>query len=134
MRVVLDTNVIISSIFWKERNCHKIVEMAINKRIMNHISQDIIQELGRILIDKFEEPQEKAGEEIAVLSGYSELVTTDEKIEISRDIKDNMIIECAVACKADYIITGDNDLLCLKEVKRIKILSPKEFLDIMNQP
>ena len=131
MRVVLDTNVIISSIFWKERNCHKIVEMAISKRIINHTNQQIIQELGKILIEKFEQPQEKAAEQIALLSGYSELVISDEKVNISRDTKDNMIIDCAVACNANYIVTGDNDLLCLNEFKGIKIVRPKQFLDIL---
>ncbi|GAJ01716.1 unnamed protein product [marine sediment metagenome] len=42
---------------------------------------------------------------------------------------DNKFIECAVTNKADYIISGDNHLLSLREYENIKILSPKEFLN-----
>jgi len=52
------------------------------------------------------------------------------KIEIIKyDPDDNKFIECAVTNKADYIISGDNHLLDLKEYGNVKILSPKEFLN-----
>ena len=41
--------------------------------------------------------------------------------------KDNMVLECAIACKADYIITGDKHLLKLKEFRSIKIVKPSYF-------
>jgi len=55
------------------------------------------------------------------------------KIEIIKDDPDdNKFTECAVTNKADYIISGDNHLLNLREYGNIKILSPKEFLDYYN--
>ena len=55
------------------------------------------------------------------------------KIEIIKDDPDdNKFIECAVTNKADYIISGDNHLLNLREYRNIKILSPKEFLNYYN--
>ena len=98
---------------------------------INHTSQEIIQESGKILFDKFEQPQEKIAEQIDVLSGYSELVITKENINVSRDKKDNIILECAIACNADFIITGDLDLLCIGEFRGTKIVNPKQFLDII---
>ncbi|MDD5621849.1 MAG: putative toxin-antitoxin system toxin component, PIN family [Actinomycetota bacterium] len=55
------------------------------------------------------------------------------KIEIIKDDPDdNKFIECAVTNRADYIISGDNHLLNLRECRNIKILSPKEFLNCFN--
>ena len=55
------------------------------------------------------------------------------KIEIIKDDPDdNKFIECAVTNNADYIISGDNHLLNLREYENIKILSPKEFLNYYN--
>jgi len=56
-------------------------------------------------------------------------VTVDQTIEICRDPKDNMFLELAVSAKADYIITGDKDLLELNPFKGIRIISPKEYVE-----
>jgi uncharacterized protein len=53
-----------------------------------------------------------------------------EKIDVCRDSKDNMILELAVAGKADFIITGDKDLKVLNPFRKIQILSPAEFLHV----
>ncbi len=52
---------------------------------------------------------------------------------VSRDLKDDKFLSCAVEAKADYIITGDQDLLVLKVYKEINILTPREFLDILSK-
>ena len=51
-----------------------------------------------------------------------------EKIDVCRDSKDNMILELAVAGKADFIITGDKDLKVLNPFQQIQIISPADFL------
>ncbi|GHT50425.1 hypothetical protein FACS1894102_5940 [Spirochaetia bacterium] len=48
----------------------------------------------------------------------------------SRDIDDNIIFECGITGNVDYIITGDDDLLVLKEFNGIKIITPKGYLEI----
>ncbi|MDI6793639.1 MAG: putative toxin-antitoxin system toxin component, PIN family, partial [bacterium] len=50
---------------------------------------------------------------------------------LSRDIKDNMVIECAIEGGADYIVSGDPDLKVLKEYQEIQIVSPGEFLEML---
>jgi len=52
---------------------------------------------------------------------------------VSRDLKDDKFLSCAVEAKADYIITSDQDLLVLKVYKEINILTPREFLDILSK-
>jgi len=52
-------------------------------------------------------------------------------IKICRDPKDNMFLECAENAKADYIVSGDNDLLLLKQYKNIKIIRTSDILKII---
>ena len=52
-------------------------------------------------------------------------------ISVVRDSDDNMVLECALSGGADYIISGDQDLIILKEFHGIKLLSPREFLTII---
>ncbi len=52
---------------------------------------------------------------------------------VGRDVKDDKFLACGFEAKADYIITGDNDLLVLKKYEGIKIVTPREFLKILNE-
>jgi uncharacterized protein len=55
-------------------------------------------------------------------------------INISRDPKDNILLECCVKSRADYLITGDRDLLDIKELAfPLKIISPRDFLNIQQR-
>ncbi len=56
------------------------------------------------------------------------LINPKEKIFVCRDPKDNMILELAVAGNADFIVTGDQDLLTLNPFRKIKIVNPVNFL------
>ena len=66
-----------------------------------------------------------------MLLTHCHLVYPSGKFDIVRDKKDNKVIECAFDGKVDYIVTGDPDLLVLKEFKGIKIITAKEFLDVV---
>ena len=127
--IVLDTNVLISSTFWKKGNPHKLVLLAIGQKIQNFTSRNIINELVKVLAVDFKQPEEFVERQVKLLLSYSEIVEPKIKIEaVPEDPKDNMVIECALSAGAGLIITGDNHLLKLKEYKNIKILTPKEFL------
>ena len=66
---------------------------------------------------------------------YSKIVEVTFKFdkEICSDKDNQKFLELAVSAKADYIITGDKDFLNLKEINKIKILSPKEFLSLLKK-
>ena len=131
-RVVIDTNVIISSIFWKNGNPHKITLLAIEQKIQNFTSQDMINELAKVLKVDFKQPDEYAERQVNLLLAYSEIAEPQIKVKaVHEDPKDNMILECALGADAEFVITGDNHLLKLKNFKGIKILTPKEFLDLI---
>ena len=129
--VVLDTNVIISSIFWIG-NSHKIVNLAIAQKITNFTSQKLLDELAKVLRKKFKVPEDIIEEQIALVAKYSQI--TEPKITVKavkEDPSDDKVLECALSCNANYIVSGNWQLLDLKTYKGIKIVKPKEFLDLM---
>ena len=75
---------------------------------------------------------EYASEWLEVVDQKSVLVRPKERIEVCRDPKDNMLLEAAVAGgKADYLVTGDEDLLILKTFGETKIVTPAKFLTLL---
>jgi len=129
VKVVLDTNVLISAIMFGGKS-RDILEMGISGKIKIAVSQDILKELAEVLVDKkFRVPVSFVQQTIHELSEITELVIVTDRITVIKDDPDdNHILECAVSAKADYIVSGDSDLLGLKHFKKIKILSPSDFL------
>lgn len=69
-----------------------------------------------------------------MITSYSEVIEPKENIKaVSEDSKDDMVLECALASNASFIVTGDNHLLKLKEFRGIKIITPKDFLSLINE-
>lgn len=130
IKVVFDTNVLISSLFWKG-NSRSIVDLAISNKIKSITSSEILEEVEAVLYEDFPKvPYNKIEEIIKDILSYSSVIAAGViTVTDLRDIKDTKIIACAISAKADYIVTGDKDLLILKEYKGIKIISPKSFLD-----
>ena len=58
------------------------------------------------------------------------LIFPSQKINLSRDLDDNKFLELAKEVRADYLITGDKDLLTLKTFEKTKILKPSQFLEL----
>ena len=132
-RVVLDTNILISSIFWKSGNPHKIVNLSIDKKIQSFTSADIIRELKEVLCEKFLMPEEITQRHAEFIAGYSETVETNISVKIvEKDPDDNKILECAASCKADFIVTGDRHLLNLGSFGKTRIVTARKILEIAN--
>ena len=92
-------------------------------------SAEILDEVVDKLRNKFQFPEESIQGLIDILLTYCQVIEPTSKFDVVRDVKDNKIIECAFDGKADYIITGDQDLLELKEFRGIKTVKAKEFLE-----
>ncbi len=127
IRVVPDTNIIISSVFWKG-NPYEVMRRGISSEFQLVISPQILDESVNKLRNKFGFPEESIQEMVNILATFSHVVEPSAKFDIVRDKNDNKIIECAVEGKANFIVTGDPDLLELKEFKGIKILTAAKFL------
>ena len=132
-KVVLDTNIFISSVFWEKGNPHKIVEKAIEGKIQVFISEKILEELKEVLKRDFEEADNFINDQTNLIKSYAEIVESTIFLDIIKeDPDDNMIIECAVSCNADFIISGDNHLLKIKNYNNIKILNSSDFLKVLS--
>ena len=131
IKALLDTNVLISSLFWKGPS-RRIVDLAIANKIKSVTSPEILEEVEVVLYEGFPQvPYARIEEIMRDILSYSQLVISS-KITVKklRDLKDTKIIACALSAKAGYIVTGDKDLLVLKEYKGIRIANPKTFLDL----
>lgn len=138
MKVVLDTNVIISGLLNSEGSPAQVVDLWINGSIKVATSPALIEEVLNVITRPKFKPLGSLDERcelIKKLFEHAEIVNPSEKLEIIADDEaDNRVLECALTCKADYIVTGDSHLLSLKNYRGIKILSPHEFAQIVNYP
>ncbi|MDD5650889.1 MAG: putative toxin-antitoxin system toxin component, PIN family [Candidatus Nanoarchaeia archaeon] len=132
MRVVLDTNIFISGIFWGGIPNKIILEWK-NKSFILISSLETINELIRVLKDfKIRLDDEIIDTWIDLITTNSEIVLIEDKLDIVKNDKsDNKFLETAEIGQADYLITQDDHLLNIKEYKNIKILTPLEFLKIL---
>lgn len=127
--IVLDTNIYISALLFGGVPA-EIIELARKKKINLAVSSPILLELARILQIKFHFQRKTILEIISELKRISTVVFPQIKIDrIKEDPPDNRILECAVACHADYIVTGDKKhIRRLHSYQNIPIRLPHEFI------
>ena len=138
MKITLDTNVLISATFW-HGDSEKIIEKVEGKDIELILSKEIIEEFARVL--RYKEIQEKVKNKnlemkmtVEKIISISKIVEPIERLKIVEDDPDdNKFLECAKLGKVDFIVSSDNHLLKLKEFEGIKIITPKEFVKIINK-
>ena len=131
MRVIVDTNILVSGIFFRPSNPGKIVDLWWEHKFDLVTSEPIYSEVQ----DTFKKVAKKIGAEPSLivkldesLREYADVVSVTSEANICRDPKDNLILDTAHQGKADFIVSGDKDLLVLSKYKGTPILTPKEFL------
>lgn len=131
IRATLDTNILVSALLYPG-NERKILEAAIEGKFKPITSPAILDELGRVLTRLEVGDHEVEGYLIRIME-ISEVRIPKrlDDIEI-RDREDIKILECARSGASDYIVTGDEDLLSLKEYDGIKIIRSGEFLRLLD--
>ncbi|HHT9124976.1 MAG TPA: putative toxin-antitoxin system toxin component, PIN family [Candidatus Brocadiia bacterium] len=128
IKVVFDTNVLISSLFWSG-NPRRCILLARRKHILAFTTQPILDELHEKLVARFKYKPNEAKQVIDDIKTYTGVVIHGMALRlIHADPEDNKIVECAVEAEANYIVSGDKHLLNLKKYKDIKIVSPADFL------
>ena len=128
--IVLDTNIFISSVFW-EGKTYIVVKKAINQDIIVFISNYIIEEIRKVLVRDFNLEKQEIDDIVNAVFYFTHLIEPKESVTVIKDDpKDDKILDCALACNADFIVSQDNHLLKLKKFRNIKIVSPEEFLEI----
>ena len=129
MRVVFDTNIFISALVIPGSLAEKAVSRIIEGRDELVISKDIIKEVLSVLSLKFGREREALSHVAVVLLDLGELVRPNQRLKVLSDEPDNRILECAVFGKAGLIVTGDKEMLRLKESMGIKIASLRDYLE-----
>ena len=132
--VVLDTNILISAIVFGGKP-RQILEAAVKGQIQLVLSDEIIKEMRGVLEGKkFQHPSEIMDLIINELEDHAEIVKPKERITVlEKDPENNRVLECAQEAQADYIVSGDKHLLEIEDFKETKILTPEEFLDILDE-
>ena len=131
MRLVLDTNVLIAGVV-ADGLCRDLIK----RRVLAHdlfVSTPLLDELADKLRSKFGEDPEH----VPLFAAYRDRVQTVMPQSLpqpaSADPDDDLVLATAVAAGADAIVTGDEDLLTLRRYEGIAILSPRQFLELLDR-
>jgi len=134
IRVVLDTNVLVSALLFKT-TLSKVIDLWQGGAIIPVISKDTFQELRAVLeYSKFAlSPDEiRAILEQEILPFFEVIDVGEEVKGICNDPADDKFISCALSAFADYIVSGDKTFIDLKQYKSVKIIKPSEFLKLFD--
>ena len=132
IRIVFDTNVVISAMIFASSMPRRAIELALIKGIIL-ISAALSEEMNRVIVqDRFDRYVSRRQREgfLELLIRESEHIEITESIQVCRDPKDDRVLELAVCGNAAYIVTGDADLLVLNPFRGIEVLRPADFLEL----
>lgn len=131
--VVFDTNILFSATAWRG-NPFQCVERARVGDIQAVTCPELMEELAEKIEIKLGFSQDQAVETLADYLGFLRVVTILRLLDaVPRDPDDNMALECAIEGKAQYIVTGDRDLLVLKVFRDIQIVRASDFLKVLTR-
>jgi putative PIN family toxin of toxin-antitoxin system len=130
MRIVIDTNVLISATFWTGKP-KQLLNKVRRGQVTFITSETLLEELKEVLTreDKpFKLSEEKAERVVTTMRDLAEIVQTKSHLTVCQDEMDNRVIECAIDGRPECIVSGDLHLLGLKSFKNVKIMTASEFL------
>jgi len=132
-RIVIDTNVYISAIFWGGKP-REVLELGRNGRISIFTSSEIQFEIERKLKTKFGIDEQEVAQILLDYSMFTLPIKPLKKISVVKeDPDDDKFLECALAAKAGYIVSGDKHLLDLRNHQGIQIMKVAKFLEIFEE-
>jgi uncharacterized protein len=128
LSVTADTNIYISAFNYRG-NSRELINLANAGAIRLDLSEDIIRETVRVLVDKFGWSREGARLAEDQMRRFGNVVTPGERVDVVKeDPADNRILECARAARSNFIVTGDKDLLRLGDFEDTPIVRVADFL------
>lgn len=129
MKIVVDTNVLISGVFFGGYP-RKVLSSIVGKEITACATAEIINEYEEVVREMIERKQGHISREILTpLIKSMEIIEPITHIEICRDSDDDKFLECAKDSRALYIVSGDKDLLVIEKYEGIQIITAKEFYE-----
>lgn len=133
MRVFLDTNVLASA-FGTRGLCEDVLRETLTSHELI-VAVPLLRELERVLVKKFKVPNSIVDSAITLLKQTSvEEANAEHNIKIPIQDKDDiLILSCAIQGEADIFVTGDKELLKLKKADKMKVVSPREFWNVLKK-
>jgi uncharacterized protein len=128
VRVVFDTNILVSALVFPGGRGEAALLRIVEERDQLLLSKPILDELLRVLATKFSRDAEELARVAVFLSENATTVKPRRRLQAVKDDPDNRILECAVTGRAEAIVTGDKDLLDLREYGGVRILSLRDYL------
>jgi putative PIN family toxin of toxin-antitoxin system len=132
LRCVFDTNVLVSALLLPDSKPRQCLDLALHKgKVLISFATlaEIREVLGRKQFRRYFD-EEDVRIFIAALTREAQWIDVTVRIGACRDSKDDMFLELAVSGHADYIVSGDTDLLALNPFRGIRILPPHSFLEL----
>lgn len=131
MKIVIDTNVFISAVFFGGLPL-KVIQSVISKQNDAYISPEIWEEYKDVIERMTKKYPSRLKQQLIdeVFKVFKVIIPSSE-ISICRDPDDDKFISCAIDAECMYIVSGDDDLLSLGNVEDVIICTPSEFLNAM---
>jgi putative PIN family toxin of toxin-antitoxin system len=130
-----DTNIFISGTFWRGLP-RRVLHLAKQGKVEAVTCESLPDELRDVLTRPGKPFHLSAGEANKVMNNvrsYVRLVMPTRKVDVCRDPKDNLVIECALAGGVQYIVTGDPDLKVLRCFEEIEIVDARTFVSLIEE-
>lgn len=127
MKIVIDTNVIVSAMFFGGKP-RQLVELLVKHKFQSFASAEIVneyQDTASELCARY--PKKPVHLPLTAIVTAMNIIETTSDISVCRDPDDDKFINCALDSNCSYIISGDNDLLTIKNYNGIKIVTVAEF-------
>ena len=130
LRLVIDTNVLISAAIKPAGLQRTVLLLAITKPARLYVSRSILQEYGEVLARPVLKIRKGLRQQfLQLIKNHSYIVAPTRKLEVTGDPDDNIFLECADAAKADYLVTG-NQKHFPKFWKKTKVITSREFVGL----
>ena len=131
LRVVLDTNVVVSGLLHQKGAPAAILDAATSKLFRSYISQSLLDEYHEVLArDYLGVDQRRAARFLADLRKVAIFVVPRGKISVARDPDDDRVMECALEARADFIVTG-NIRDFPSPFHGVRVVAPRDFLFVL---
>lgn len=131
MKVILDASVVISAFLIKNSTSSKALYKALDEHTIL-ISSPVLDEIRRTLPSNKFDAYVNLSTRIAFvmkLEKEAQMISVEHTVSVCRDPKDNKYLELALSGKANFLITGDKDLLILNPFENIPIITPRDFIE-----
>lgn len=128
MRVVFDTNILVSALVFPGGQGEAALRRILAETDELLLSRPILDELLEVLGRKFARDAEELAHVAVFLSDFALIVAPKRRLRVVKDEPENRILECAVAGRAEAIVTGDKALLALKSYGNTRMLTLRGYL------